>query len=249
MKKHILIIAVFILSLSIAFGAEKQDAPPRLNVNGTMIKNFFKSLILPGWGQWENGNKVRAIVYATAEIGAIYGYQYNYTEGEDLEKNFKDFGDKYWAWSRWTPENDIDATCGSNLRTHQMPVVRDRQGNPVVVDGYYVPLKDHHFYENIGKYSEFSCGWEDFYTGAYMNAYDDDETTLRAEYINMRTRSNELYRNAQVAGTLIMVNHLISAFDAALGTDMTSFETPNMTGKLYINPLNTMSGIRMEVKF
>jgi hypothetical protein len=65
----------------------------------------------------------------------------------------------------------------------------------------------------------------------------------------MRTHSNELYRNAQLAGTLIMVNHLISAFDAALGTDMTSFESSSFTGKLYINPLNVVRGISMEVTF
>ena len=48
---------------------------------------------------------------------------------------------------------------------------------------------------------------------------------------------------------VITTSHLISAFDAALGADIKSFESTNFTGKLYINPLNAINSIRMEVKF
>jgi hypothetical protein len=65
----------------------------------------------------------------------------------------------------------------------------------------------------------------------------------------MRTLSNDLYKNAQLAGTLIMLNHLVSAFDAALGTDITQFESTNYSGNFYINPLNANNSIGLEVKF
>lgn len=249
--KHLLIVLMLLVSFnSQVYCNARQDEPTKLNVNKTMVINFFKSLIIPGWGQWENGNKIRAIGYVAAEVASIYGYQSNYSEGDDLEQTFKKYGDEHWYFGRWSPNNDPIGICGSNLHTHNMPLLRNPEGEYIYDDnGYYMPLKDHHFYENIGKYPEFSCGWDDFHTGAIGYDYDHDEDTNKAYYIDMRTRSNELFRNAQVASTLIMVNHLISAFDAALGTDVTTFETTNMTGKLYINPLNTMRGIRMEVKF
>ena len=231
--------------VSAIYGNETDKAPARLQVNRQMMKNFVKSLIIPGWGQWENGNNIRAVVYLTAEVAGIYGYNYKYSAGVDKEIEFKIYGDQHWYFGDWSPTNEPVGQCGSNLHTHNMPLLQSHTGEYLLDEnGYYMPAKDHHFYENIGKYPEFSCGWDDFYTG-----YDEDQSTNKAYYISMRTLSNKLYRDAQITGTLIMLNHLVSAFDAALGTDMTTFETSSFTGKLYINPLNALNSISMEVRF
>ena len=233
------LVLISLIMLSVSFGTGKPEDPPQLKVDRNTLKNFVKSLIIPGWGQWENGNKIKAITFLTAEIAGIYGYNVNYTAGEDKETEFKIYGDEHWDYTTWSYNDNGETACG-NLRTHQMPTYLDGEG-------IVRPIKDHHFYENISKYPEFVCGWDDI-----ADKYDDEEkvyTPNKLTYIKMRTRSNELYKNAQLAGTLIMVNHLISAFDAALGTDITTFETPNMTGKFYINPLNAMNSIRLEVKF
>ena len=243
---------VLILSLALVspgFGSSTDKAPAKLQVNRGTLVNFVKSLIIPGWGQLSSGNNIRAITFLTAEVAGFYGYRVNYADGEDLEATFKLFADEYWDYRVWVTSNYVDdngqrRACGGNLRTHQMPTIGDIDG-----DGIEDPLKDHHFYENIGKYPEFSCGWDDYIDGGIGYDYDEDEDKHKAEYIDMRTRSNELYRNAQVAGTLIMVNHLVSAFDAAFGTDITRIESSNYTGKLYINPLNAVNSIALEVKF
>ena len=228
---------------------EPVNEPAKLQLDKRMVKNFIKSLIIPGWGQWENGHKIRGLVFVTAEIAGIYGYQNNTSLAEDKEAEFKLFGDAHWYYGRWSPSNDGETACGGNLRTHQMPTLTDGSGNFILdAQNFQIPLKDHHFYENISKYPEFSCGWDDFTLGINYD-YNDDDDTNKSEYIDMRTRSNALYRNAQVAGTLIMLNHLISAFDAALETDLTSFESSSFAGKVYINPLNVVQGISMEVRF
>ena len=236
MKKYLILLLTGLLMLSVVYANEPQEAPAKLNVDKHMLTNFVKSLIIPGWGQWENGNKVRGILYVTAEIAGIFGYQSNYTAGHDKELEFKVFGDEHWDYTTWSYSDNGETACGGNLRTHQMPTYMD--GNTER------PIKDHHFYENISKYPEFVCGWDDI---AQLD--DKDLTPNKTTYVEMRTHSNELFRNAQLAGTLIMVNHLISAFDAALGTDLTSFETSSYSGKLYINPLNVARGISMEVTF
>ncbi len=245
MKKILNIMMAVLLIMSTASANGLQENPAKLKINKAMLKNFFKSLIIPGWGQYENGNKVRGILYVTAELAGIYAYQSNYAAGEDKEVAFKAFGDEHWYYGRWSPHNDGETACGGNLRTHQMPTRTDADGVDLYdSNGFLIPLKDQHFYENISKYPEFVCGWDDI-----GELYDVEYTPNKLTYIEMRTRSNELYRNAQMSGTLIMLNHLISAFDAALGTDMTSFESSSFTGKLYINPLNVARGISMEVTF
>ena len=234
-----LVLSLTGLLLAPGFSQDSPSAPTQLNVNPTMLKNFVKSLIIPGWGQYSSGHKLRAITFLTAELAGLYGYHSNYTSGADGAKEFKAYADIHWLYTTWRANGATDEIgCGGNLRTHQMPLVGPDQ-----------PLKDHHFYENIGKYPEFSCGWDDYTSGGFNYDYDQDETTIKAAYIHMRTRSNELYRNAQIVGTLIMVNHLVSAFEAALGTDITAFETTNLAGKFYINPLSANNSISLEVKF
>ncbi|NQV29551.1 MAG: hypothetical protein HQ508_01570 [Candidatus Marinimicrobia bacterium] len=236
---------ISIIFVSPSYGNEAGQEPANHQVNRHMMKNFIKSLIIPGWGQWDNGNKVRAVAYLTAEIAGIYTYNYKYSAGVDKEVEFKIYGDEYWYFGDWSPTNAPIGQCGSNLHTHNMPLLQNGVGEyRLDGNGYYMPVKDHHFYENIGKYPEFSCGWDDFFTG-----YDEDESTHKAFYISMRTLSNKLYRDAQITGTLIMLNHLVSAFDAAFATDMTTIETSSFTGKLYINPLNVFNRISLEVKF
>ncbi len=238
-QKLIIILIIGLLMFSTSYAQGDTQPQAKLKVDKRMLKNFVKSLIIPGWGQIENGNKIRGIIYVTAEIAGIYGYKTNYDAGADKELEFKAFGDEHWDYGVWSLNNDGDRACG-NLRTHPMPVYTDP-------DGVERPIKHHHFYENISKYPEFVCGWDDWDPKAALA--EADLTPNKITYVEMRTRSNELYRNAQLAGTLIMVNHLISAFDAALGTDMTSFESTSFAGKFYINPLNVSRGITMEVTF
>jgi len=233
-----LTVAMTLLHAQLA-AQEAPDRPASHAVNRFLLKNFVKSLILPGWGQWENGNKTRAILYVTAELAGIYGYQSNHAAGYDKEVEFKAYGDAHWDYTVWSFSDNGQTACG-NLRTHEMPTYMDDNGNTQ-------PVRDHHFYENISKYPEFVCGWDDWDPNGEFA--DEDLSPHKINYVDMRTRSNELYRHAQVAGTLIMINHLISAFDAALSTDITSFESGRSTGKLYINPLNVARGISLEVKF
>lgn len=204
-----------------------------------MAVNFAKSLLIPGWGQISNGDNVRAAIYLLAEVGGIYGYTSNHAKGYDMEVEFKQFADDHWNYQVWALNDDGETACG-NLRTHQMPTYEDENGADQ-------PIRDHHFYENISKYPEFVCGWDDI--NEKWEEANRVYTPRKLEYIDMRTRSNELYRNAQTAGTLIMVNHLISAFDAAFGTDITTFESTSYSGKFYINSLNSIPSVKLEVKF
>lgn len=46
---------------------------------------LYRSLVLPGWGQWKNGRKGKALLFALAEAVCIGGYLYEnarYTSGD-----------------------------------------------------------------------------------------------------------------------------------------------------------------------
>jgi hypothetical protein len=163
--------------------SESISGPPRLSVNKKMMVNFAKSLIIPGWGQWSNGHKLRAVGYILAEVGGFYGYQVNHKAGFDKELEFKEFADAHWDYGAWALTFDGETSCGQYLSTHPMPTYLDQNGQ-------IQPIKDHHFYENISKYKEFICGWSDV-----DQKWDEGSkvyTPKKLDYINMRTRSNDL---------------------------------------------------------
>ena len=177
---------IIFVSLLLVSNTYAQETPAKLNVDKRMLKNFMKSLILPGWGQWENGNKIRGILYVTAEIAGIYGYQSNMKAGDDKAAEFKIFGDEHWDYTVWSFSDNGETACNGNLRTHNMPTYVDE--NFVIQ-----PIKDHHFYENISKYPEFVCGWDDWDPNSSLA--DEDLSPNKMTYVDMRTLSNQLYRN------------------------------------------------------
>jgi hypothetical protein len=76
-------------------------------------------------------------------------------------------------------------------------------------------VKTREYYENIGKYDQFAGGWEDF---AEYNTQPDTifMTPLRDDYLTQRYDSNKALKMATSFATIIMFNHLISAFDAII---------------------------------
>ncbi len=235
-------LSTFFLLMTLVIASEPAANPDDLRA--AKIRNFFKSLILPGWGQISEGHYIRAGSFIAAEIAAISGYRILYTDGEQMEADYKDYADEHWSFLAWIANGtdpDGDVACnGRFIRTHEMPYS--------VIDGTPLPYRDHHYYENIGKYPEFICGWDDF-SQSYITPTDWEYTPNMYEYVQMRSSSNKSYRQSRVALQLLMANHILSALEAAAGTSVTTFKGANMSGLVYINPVLSGPSINLEVRF
>ena len=74
------------------------------------------------------------------------------------------------------------------------------------------PFGDQQYYEMIGKYPQFSHGWED------SNPADTDYHILSPyfkSYSVMRGDANDMYSVASTAVVFLYINHFLSALDAA----------------------------------
>lgn len=233
---------LIMILLSLTMNAQAQTRDPDLQ--SARIKNFFRSLILPGWGQLNEGHYVRAGAFIAAEIGFLTGYKLNYDRGLQQESDYKVYADEHWDFLRWIANGtdpDGDESCnGRFIRTHDMPYR--------IIDGVPVPYRDHHYYENIGKYPEFICGWDDFNT-SYVPPGSWEETPHMVTYVGMRTASNDSYRVSRAALNFLMLNHVLSALEAAAGTSLTSFEGSNFSSFVYIDPNMLQPSIHLEVRF
>jgi hypothetical protein len=188
---------------------------------------FVYSLILPGFGQWYTGSKIKAAVFLGVEVATWAGWLYYRGQGGDLTDAYEAFADQYWFdslyWygldssrdetiSPWTDETTLDAGY-----SHRLPFLVD--GVDTLAD------RNGEYYENIGKYDQFIWGWIDRERKATPPAGADTLTypellfrsDRRQEYVLMREDANREYDRARVAAIVLIANHVISAFDAALG--------------------------------
>jgi len=116
-------------------------------------KAMLYSALFPGAGQfYVNKKSVLAYVFPVIEIGLIATYVNQFSKGDDVTKQYKQFADTNYS------------------RDRQHRVEQDLINHPTAAHSIYVAghfrLDDdntQHFYEDIGKYNKYIFGWQDWY--------------------------------------------------------------------------------------
>jgi hypothetical protein len=192
------------------------------------------SAVIPGTGQYYAGSIWKTILFAGIEVAGWTTYFIYTSKGENQETDMKKYADAHWSenkyWSRLyydaiqqgvpdlpvyeVDENNIlvdyDADMANSLRfleealghTHKLPTTKTQQ-----------------YYEMIYKYlTQFGNGWEDanFFERYYGNT--NKLTPQMFAYRDMRNNMNNYFDVASTATNLILINHVLSALDAAWTT-------------------------------
>ncbi|HBZ00281.1 MAG TPA: hypothetical protein DEO84_03065 [candidate division Zixibacteria bacterium] len=186
-------------------------------------KAFFMSLIIPGAGQYYNGSKIKAGSFLGVDALLWAGYLIYHGKGVTREKDYKTFADQHYLSSVFFNWWDGLDTSVTNVFSHR--IYQDSSGNP---------LRTREYYENIGKYDQFQVGWDDIginipppgTPGGNPNSGTISEH--RGAYLNMRKQSNDYFANAKTLAMVSIGNHLVSAFEAAIGA-----RRFNRSGKQY----------------
>ena len=164
------------------------------------------SAILPGAGEFYAGSKLKAVGFFAVEVGAWVMYASYQKKGTQKEDEFQNFADTHWSeqeyWEALAREAGIDPSDINALReyegqhySHSLPEEKDQQ-----------------YYEMIGKYDQFNAGWDDTDT---HRGRDSDNRLL---YEDMRAQANSYFKKATTGATIAMINHVLSAIDAAWTT-------------------------------
>ncbi len=195
---------------------------------------FLQSLVVPGWGQWYYGSRWKPFVFLGLEAAGWYFWSDFRSTGSDLEDQYQAFadgldpqsGDVRWAFDRYI--DGLEAVYG---------IDDDRQAwiNPETDDSTFfshhiseddAAEKNDTYYENIGKYDQFAFGWHDFDDRRDFKPGDttySDGTPIifltpdRQAYVQQRDEANREFNKASTVLILTIGNHLLSAFEAALG--------------------------------
>ena len=90
------------------------------------------------------------------------------------------------------------------------------------IGGYYshnlAAHGDQQYYEMIGKYEQFNMGWDDA-NPSLDPSYQSQKANLTTRFLfygGERAKANTYYGHATTFVTVALVNHILSAVDAAL---------------------------------
>jgi hypothetical protein len=112
--------------------------------------------------------------------------------------------------------------------------------------------KDHHYYENIGKYDHFYAGWDDndelFVVVKELGGEYIAMSPHKKDYRKIWNNSNNYYRIASFALSSMVANHFASVMDVLILSKLSNNKITNLAAKTYYSPLNPygIGGIKLS---
>lgn len=190
------------------------------------------SLLVPGAGEIYTEHYWLAPLFLSLE-GVLWYYAMDYNRRGDEETSaFEKYADDNWSvvlYAKWLNAYAKNFPGGQN--TPQIPISTDEslenwervQWNVMNEVESAIPQFSHRlpphgdqqYYELIGKYFQYSYGWVDKTpTGDGWSDYHLVSPRF-SSYATMRGNANDRYNTASLFVNLIIVNHVLSAVDAA----------------------------------
>lgn len=237
-------------------------------------KAFLLSAIVPGAGEFYAGAKWRALAFVGVEVFSWAMYLNRKGKGDDIEKAYKKYADDYWDFADWMDYSNTNDRCGPEGSHHlyisytvgdieqEFVVDKDFPYDSLMVFvnggiGVLEPIRTRDYYENIGKYDQFACGWGDYYDNHYIDGSLVIDTVFvtprRDNYLGQRKDSNDALKMATNFATVVMFNHLISAFHAQIAAKNYSSEAEKVSWHvgvvMDVRQRNPFRGLSLSVAF
>ena len=194
------------------------------------------SILLPGAGEFYAGNNLKAGSFLGAEVGLWILYAAYTSKGDNQTNFFQDYADQHWdvaKYAAWIEQygtqlnSDVHDNSGlvtsSNTSLPPWQRVDWAKINKVEAEiglktgtffSHLLPMRpEQQYYELIGKYPQFNPGWDDANVDA--SNFHTALTQRFLDYSAMRGKANDFYNIASTAAKLVVLNHVLSALDAA----------------------------------
>ena len=223
----------FLVGLRAVEGDTDPEPTPRTQVRKgkSSKRSFLLSALVPGLGQWYAGSKKRGLVFLGAEAALVGMWVAWKGKGNDLEQEFRAVADEHWdplnylAWrgSEKSKESSITHSlpCSSEVVDVYIPAMQQSGSADF---GGCAPSEIQQYYELIGKYDQYVAGWDDLRRGSStgnaaapteVDSVENFHSERRLRYEDQRDESNRFLKRASTISGVILINHVLSALDAA----------------------------------
>ena len=197
------------------------------------------SAIIPGAGEFYAESFWKGALFAGIEIAAWTTHFIYDAKGSDKDVEMRRYADtywserKYWSWLYYKGGQDEQVRNLPEYQNLNYNVTADQDGNPILTD--YSPgiieslrfledalnhthrlpeTKTQQYYEMIYKYlTQFGNAWDDAIDFDF--SYENNLTLQMLSYRDLRNDMNHFFDVATTASNVVLLNHLLSAIDAA----------------------------------
>lgn len=232
---------------------------------------FLMSAVIPGAGELYTGKWGRAIGFIGMEA-LFWGMHFSKkAQGEDIEDEYEKYADEHWDIDEWAMTYSDWNTGTGSPSSHGLHVIVKTNVNGEYVwedenifeiktgtdfqelrdslfsqDVIIEPIKNRDYYENIGKYDQFSYGWDDFET-------DSTVSDNRDHYLTRREDSNNALKMASQFGTAVIINHVVSAIHAQIMAKNYKSDEKDLTWNLSlmtdVRRKYLVNGLNLSIRF
>ncbi len=196
------------------------------------------SLAIPGAGEYYTESYWRAGGFLLAEASLWILYAAYDSKGNKQTDLFRVYADDHWSvvqYAQWIENNltklnpDLSGFSGylipgtegrlpwervdwAKINAIESQIAM-RSGNGFT---HLLPHRpEQQYFELIGKYPQFAAGWDDAGVMTPERVLSKDVSQRFVDYSKMRGKANDFYNIASTGAALIVVNHVLSALDAA----------------------------------
>ncbi len=211
----------------IIFNNYKEPVTPQLmysqeNKKSPILAGVM-SLLIPGSGEIYVGEYLKAGIFLAIEAAVVTTAIVYDGKGDDKTTEFQNYADDYtnpdhnWSVVRYAEwlityeQGDPNMILSNDPNLPPWEQVDWNLLNAAETGSHKLPPHgDQQYYELIGKYHQYSSGWNDFTGGGNK----DQISPNLVYYSGMRGDANDYYSIASTAVIGIYVNHFLSALDA-----------------------------------
>ncbi len=211
------------------------------------------SFVIPGAGEFYSDRLLKSGIFFVAEIATVTGAIVYNNKGDNATTAFQNYANQHWSavdYATWINQNganyEVSGTTYPTITINpntSLPPWQRVDFNQINVwenlphtEGFSHELptwNTQDYYELIGKYSQFKYGWDTYeYNGSHTgdDGYNVDYIPQQMlNYAHNRGKANTYYYTYELATSLVVVNHVLSAFDAAWSTSNYNKEvTPSL---------------------
>jgi hypothetical protein len=208
------------------------EAKPAVKRKSPFLAGLL-SVIIPGAGEVYTESYATGAGFVALEALGWWGNTAYNNKGDVATNEFQTFADGHWSvvkYAQWLNDNaknfpggdqaqPITINADATLPPWQRVSWTQLNSVELLIPQFSHRLPAHgdqQYYELIGKYNQYSYGWDDKLAGSGDGWSDYNVISPHFRFYSLdRGRANTFYNHATVVANLIVLNHVLSAADAA----------------------------------
>jgi hypothetical protein len=231
----------------------------------SMLLGIALSALLPGAGEFYAKSYLKAAIFFGVEALSWGTFAYFTLKGDRKTEDYQNYAGSNWSvrqYAQWLVDHPFEGNTVINPNEPNLEVLR-LQINECERENFTHTLPEYgsqQYYELIGKYQNFVAGWADAkINGVWIvtkSNFQTSKTKMFNDYSFERGKANDFYSYANTGIIVVILNHILSAADAAWAVSVYNKKIKVETGmdiKRYRSPFTgrfgSLPSFNMRVSF